>query len=69
MEFEFTLLKCQDCDAKIHCADCGREIEDRLLLRGVRADADMQAKRLKTDSDMDRFDLLDLLEEIGVFAD
>ena len=67
--YGFSFLKCQDCTAKIHCADCARELEDRLLLRGVKARVDMENKRLQACADLGGDDLLDLLEDLGVFAD
>lgn len=69
--FTFTYLKCQSCTAKIHCEDCARELCQRLMGQGnvFSAEVDIQNKTLCVRADMDEMDLLDLLEDAGVFAD
>ena len=71
-EFEFSYLKCQSCTAKIHCDDCSTELEERIgKMQGIDGiSIDIQNKQLtiKT-SVLDEDDLLDMLEEVSVFAD
>jgi len=71
MNFNYTItyLKCQSCTAKIHCEACADEIRERLLKEGVQAAVDIPGRAARIEAGMDEDDLLDLLEEIGVFAD
>lgn len=67
--YDFTYLKCQSCTAKIHCDDCAEQIHERLARHVNKAEIDIAAKRIAIDAgSMDEDDLLDLLEDIGVFA-
>ena len=71
-ESDFSYLKCQSCTAKIHCDDCSAELEERLgKMRGIDSvSIDIQNKHLLIQSGMlDEDDLLDMLEEVSVFAD
>lgn len=67
--YTITYLKCQSCTAKIHCDACADEIEERLLKEGVRAAIDLPNRAARVETPMDEDELLDLMEEIGVFAD
>ena len=67
--YEITYLKCQSCTAKIHCEACAKEIRERLLKEGVKASIDIPNRSARIETSMDEDDLLDLMEEIGVFAD
>lgn len=68
-EYDFTYLSCQSCTAKIHCDDCAAQIHERLARNVASARIDIAAKRICIDAGgMDEMDLLDLLEDIGVFA-
>ena len=67
--YTITYLKCQSCTAKIHCEDCAAEIQERLLKDGVKGVVDIPNRSACIATDMDEDDLLDLMEEIGVFAD
>jgi hypothetical protein len=69
MNYTITYLKCQSCTAKIHCDACADEIRERLLGEGVKAVIDIPNRSAAIETAMDEDDLLDLLEEIGVFAD
>ena len=67
--YDFTYLSCQSCTAKIHCDDCAAQIYERLIRDVAAAEIDIAAKRIAIDAgSMDEDDLLDLLEDIGVFA-
>lgn len=70
-EYTFTYLTCQSCTARIHCEQCGEELGQRLLGRaGISAaQADIPNKRLSIESTMDEDDLLDMLEDMSIFAD
>ncbi|MBQ8506839.1 MAG: hypothetical protein IJ466_05365 [Clostridia bacterium] len=70
-EFSFTYLSCQSCTAKIHCEKCAEEIMDRLLLRGIEAaEIDIANKQIAVLAPgLDEMDVLDLLEEVSIFAD
>lgn len=69
LNYTITYLKCQSCTAKIHCEDCAAELAERLLKDGVRAAIDIPGRSARIETAMDEDDLLDLLEETGVFAD
>lgn len=70
-EFTFTYLTCQSCTARIHCEQCGEELQQRLLGKsGIsNAQVDIPNKSLGIDSAMDEDDLLDILEDMSIFAD
>lgn len=69
--YDISYLACQSCTAKIHCDDCSATLRERLLGRpGVTAaEVDVGKRSLHICADMDEDDLLDLLEDIGIFAD
>ena len=70
--YSFSYLKCQSCTAKIHCDDCAAEIRERLMREAEIQDLqiDIPNKRISLAADFsDEMDLLDLLEEVGIFAD
>lgn len=69
--YDISFLTCQSCTAKIHCDDCSATLRERLLGRpGIQAaEVDVSKRRLLVSTDMDADDLLDLLENLGVFAD
>ena len=71
MEYAFTYLACQSCTAKIHCEKCAAELQERFLKEdGVDTIAfDIPNKKLSVQARLDEMDLLDLLEEVGIFAD
>ena len=69
MHYTISYLKCQSCTAKIHCEACAQEIQERLLKEGVKSAVDIPNRSARIETAMDEDDLLDLLEEIGVFAD
>lgn len=69
LNYTITYLKCQSCTAKIHCEDCAAELAERLLKDGVKAVVDIPNRSARIETTMDEDDLLDLLEETGVFAD
>lgn len=71
-EYSISYLKCQSCTAKIHCEECADELYQRFLkdggIRDIRIDIPNRLIRVNA-PEMDELDLLDLLEEAGVFAD
>ena len=69
MNYTITYLKCQSCTAKIHCDDCAAEIQERLRKEDVQAAIDIPNRSARIETGMDEDDLLDLMEEIGLFAD
>lgn len=71
-EFEITYLACQSCTAKIHCERCGADLVERLLKKGGAATIciDIPKRHMTLQSDhWDEMDLLDAMEDIGLFAD
>ena len=71
-EFNITYLSCQSCTAKIHCDDCADKLRERLEHeRGISAvEMDIPKRSLYLCADgWDEDDLLDILEEAGIFAD
>ena len=72
LEYAITYLACQSCTAKIHCEKCAAELIERLQKqRGVSAvQIDIPARRMSLQADgLDEMDLLDMLEDAGIFAD
>ena len=64
-------IACQTCHARIHCDECEKRLEEALMrIQGVRgASIQMARKQILADADMNEDDLLDCLEEIGIFAE
>ena len=72
LEYAITYLACQSCTAKIHCEKCAAELTERLQKqRGVSdVQIDSPARRMSLQADgLDEMDLLDMLEDAGIFAD
>lgn len=72
LEYAITYLACQSCTAKIHCEKCAAELTERLQKqRGVSdVQIDIPARRMSLQADgLDEMDLLDMLEDAGIFAD
>lgn len=71
LEYAITYLACQSCTAKIHCEKCAAELTERLQKqRGVSdVQIDIPARRMSLQTDgLDEMDLLDMLEDAGIFA-
>ena len=72
MEFMYgvTYMKCQTCDAKIHCDRCSKELEESLMrswaVESVKLDMN---KKLVYITGEDEDDLLDALYDLGIFTD
>ena len=66
-----TYLSCQTCQAKIHCEDCGRRLEDTLAnMDGISCiRVDLANHRLVADATLCLDDFAELLEEHGLFSD
>ena len=72
LEYAINYLACQSCTAKIHCEKCAAELTERLQKqRGVSdVQIDIPARRMSLQADgLDEMDLLDMLEDAGIFAD
>ena len=72
LEYAITYLACQSCTAKILCEKCAAELTERLQKqRGVSdVQIDIPARRMSLQADgLDEMDLLDMLEDAGIFAD
>lgn len=70
--YAFVYLPCQSCTAKIHCEKCADEIKERLLKETVfqRVEIDIANKQMSLETTgLDETDLLDMLEDAGVFTD
>ena len=71
LEYAITYLACQSCTAKIHCEKCAAELTERLQKqRGVSdVPIDIPARRMSLQADgLDEMDVLDMLEDAGIFA-
>lgn len=70
--FNITYLTCQSCTAKIHCENCAAELQEKLQqhndIHVDKIDIPARSLRLQTQV-LDEDDLLDLLEDAGIFAD
>lgn len=64
-------VKCGFCTAKNHCAACGKELSEDLLRRpGIDgASLDLLAHTLRVAYRMDREELEDLLDGMGIMVD
>ena len=69
--YSVTYVKCQQCHAKIKCDQCDAECSQRILaLPGVTGvQLNLMRKTLTVEGSIDEDDLLDELEEFGLFAD
>lgn len=68
-QISFTYLPCQTCTAKIHCEQCANTVTQSLLqINGItRAEIDMVKKQAAVDCSLDRDDLDEYLEDLGLF--
>lgn len=66
-----TYLSCQTCQAKIHCEDCGRRLEETLrAVEGIdEIRVDLPNQRLEAEASLCLNDFAELLEEHGIFSD
>lgn len=66
-----TYLNCQTCQAKIHCDDCGKRLEETLQSApGVtRIKVDMPNQCLEAEASLNVDDFAELLEDHGLFSD
>lgn len=66
-----TYVKCAFCTAKNHCAACGEELSGTLGGRsGVeRAAVDLLEHTARIETELERADIEDLLEGMGLMAD
>ncbi len=67
---DFIYFKCQSCDAKIHCDQCGEELAERLLMvDGIdKIQFAMKDKKIELQSDcLSEDDVEDYLDELGIF--
>lgn len=66
-----TYLTCQTCQAKIHCDECGKRLEETLhAIDGIRRIVvDLPNQRLEADSTLSVDDFAELLEDYGLFSD
>lgn len=71
VHYPFSYLKCQSCSAKIHCEQCAAEAIDVMKAEGFTiTEMNIPAKMMTVDIDPAlENDLLDMLEEHGIFAD
>lgn len=71
-EYDFRYLTCQSCNAKIHCEECAQTLSERLEKNsGIsKVSFDMPNRRIAIQTEgMNEMDLLDVMEDIGIFAD
>ena len=68
--FSVIYMACQTCQSKIHCDECEARLEEAMMrLNGVRgASLQMARKELLIDAEQSEDDLLDALEDLGLFA-
>lgn len=69
--FTYTFMECQSCTAKIHCEECGQKVSDTLKkqegIHIISQDGKKKELTVETES-MDEDDVLDILEDAGIFA-
>ena len=68
--FSATYMACQTCQSKIHCDECETRLEETMMrLNGVHgASLQMAKKELLIDAEQGEEDLMDALEDLGIFA-
>jgi copper chaperone CopZ len=68
--FSVIYMACQTCQSKIHCDECEARLEEAMMrLNGVRgASFQMARKELLIDAEQSEDDLLDALEDLGIFT-
>ena len=66
-----TYIKCSFCTAKNHCAACGGELAEALVRKAeiTWAAADLPAHVLEVDCSLERADLEDLLDGMGLLLE
>ena len=72
LNYSFTYTACQSCHAKIKCDQCQEQISEMLMrIRGVqRVEMNIPRKTLVIEvENVNRYDIEDALEEVGVFID
>lgn len=69
-DFNINYLKCQACTAKVHCSNCEKDVlADLAAEQDIKVTAiDMAQKTVSIETELDRNDVLDILEDIGCFA-
>lgn len=72
MKYEINYLSCGECQARIHCEDCGLKLmESALRMPGVASahfNLPEKSMRLVLHPDADEDYILDALEEMGVLV-
>ncbi len=68
--FSVTYMACQTCQSKVHCDECEARLEEAMMrLSGVRSASLQIAKQeLLVNAEQSEDDLLDALEDLGIFA-
>ena len=68
-EYVVTYLKCQFCSGKIHCDQCSREVEERLLRTpGVQAaQVDLNHHMVRLEAEPEEAE--EILDDAGLFID
>ena len=69
--FKISYISCQNCQAKVHCDECEKRLEEAIMrLSGVHgASLQIANKTLLVDGQMDEDTLVDALEDIGIFVE
>jgi len=72
MKYEINYLSCGQCQARIHCEDCGIKLmESALNMPGVASahfNLPEKSMRLELNPGADEGDILDALENLGVLV-
>ena len=68
--FSVSYIACQKCKTKIYCDRCENQLEESIMkINGTRSvSLQLLKKALSIDTDLNEDDLLDELENLGVFA-
>ena len=69
--FKISYISCQNCQAKVHCDECEKRLEEAIMrLSGIHgASLQIAIRTLLVDGQMDEDTLVDALEDIGIFVE
>ena len=69
--FKISYISCQNCQAKVHCDECEKRLEEAIMrLSGVYgASLQIANKTLLVDGQLNEDTLVDALEDSGIFVE
>lgn len=65
--YEFSYVKCQSCPGKSHCQQCENELIQALEVTFPGISVSINEKKIQLTSDMEEDDVIEYLEDEGLF--